>query len=85
MDRCIALRDLCAVRTSFGARLIDHERESGASTACAVSSATSVVVTGDKHILSPGSHGGIGIMNVSGLLYTFLETPQRTSVNSHDL
>jgi predicted nucleic acid-binding protein len=64
------------VRTSFGARLIDHDRESGASTGCAVSSAASAVVTGDKHLLALGAYEGISIMTVAELLYTFPQFPE---------
>ncbi|MDP9474478.1 MAG: hypothetical protein M3R38_02060 [Actinomycetota bacterium] len=64
------------MRTSVGARLIDHDRNPGALAAWAVSSAASAVVTGDKHVLSPGSPEGIGIMTVSGLLYTFPKTSE---------
>lgn len=42
---------------------------------CAVASAASAIVTGDRHLLALGSYGDIRIMTVSELLYTFPEMP----------
>jgi uncharacterized protein len=42
---------------------------------CAIAAGASAIVTGDRHLLSLKSYGGIGIMTVSDLLYTFPKTP----------
>lgn len=42
---------------------------------CAVASAASAIVTGDRHLLALVSYGDIRIMTVSELLYTFPEMP----------